>query len=1047
MTVAVAGNIKDGVTIADVAGNLTVESHSDCAVDGAVGCVTTADFKAADMTVAVAGNIKDGVTIADVAGNLTAESHSDCATDGATGCVATNDYKAVDMTKLVEGVVKNGVTIAGVLGDYPSADYPLTGASLVVNDLDDTTFNAKVKSATQFEYFDSAGAHYTGNGDADILAANVADGIDVFGTEGTADLESHSDCTMDGAVGCVTTADFKAADMTVAVAGNIKNGVTIADVAGNLTVESHSDCATDGATGCVATTDYKAVDMTKLVEGVVKKGVSIAGVTGDYPSATYNLSGSTAVADLLQTTFESQAAGGGELEWFSSTGDRKYRAAGSTNITASNIKSGVTIFGVTGNLTVESHSDCATDGATGCVATADYKAVDMTKLVEGNVKDGVTIAGVTGDYPSYTYPLTADTAVADLDHGTFEAKLAGSTEFEWFDRGGGRKYRASGDTDLTAANIKSGVSIWGVTGNLSVESHSDCASDGATGCVATTDYKAVDMTKLVEGNVKKGVSIAGVTGDYPSADYPLPGYDSNVINLYEGSFETRIVSNSAFQWFDYTGVRKFRDPGGDSDIIASNIKSGVTIFGVVGSLTTESHSDCAADGATGCVATADYKAVDMTKLTAANVKKNVSIAGVTGNYPSSTYPLPGENPSVDTLTTANFNSKVTGSGYFEWWGPDGTHMWLTTGDTDIVAGNIKSGANIFGVAGNVTVESHNDCSSDAQVGCITTASYKAANMTNVTAGNVKDGVVIAGITGDYPSSTYPLSGASATADLDSATFNAKVKASTSFEYWNSAGVRQTGAGDADITAAKIKLNVNIFGTIGTYVGEAPDPWDIRTGASINGVSGNLKLNCRNTIVSDRYNYDGSANSIPDVGTTAGTTNDWWDTLEEYNDNRAFPAMNFPAGWTSDNYCDADNFLDLTSDGACDTSGDECIMLDRIQNLMFSETIPSGTEYTWPQAVAYCANLVHGGYSDWRLPTQKELMSAFVHGIRELRTGDGAPDIDEFAHVSMDNQFWSATTVYSTSASEMGIHARMVHLGTGYSTGFLKTDDRWVICVR
>jgi hypothetical protein len=52
--------------------------------------------------------------------------------------------------------------------------------------------------------------------------------------------------------------------------------------------------------------------------------------------------------------------------------------------------------------------------------------------------------------------------------------------------------------------------------------------------------------------------------------------------------------------------------------------------------------------------------------------------------------------------------------------------------------------------------------------------------------------------------------------LDSATFNAKAKVSTAFEYWTSAGVRQTGAGDVDIDATKIKSGVDIFGTTGTY---------------------------------------------------------------------------------------------------------------------------------------------------------------------------------------------------------------------------------------
>ena len=38
--------------------------------------------------------------------------------------------------------------------------------------------------------------------------------------------------------------------------------------------------------------------------------------------------------------------------------------------------------------------------------------------------------------------------------------------------------------------------------------------------------------------------------------------------------------------------------------------------------------------------------------------------------------------------------------------------------------------------------------------------------------------------------------------------------------------------------------------------------------------------------------------------------------------------------------------------------------------------PSSSGYTWQQAVDYCNNLELGGYSDWRIPSCKELYSIF-----------------------------------------------------------------------
>ena len=85
--------------------------------------------------------------------------------------------------------------------------------------------------------------------------------------------------------------------------------------------------------------------------------------------------------------------------------------------------------------------------------------------------------------------------------------------------------------------------------------------------------------------------------------------------------------------------------------------------------------------------------------------------------------------------------------------------------------------------------------------------------TSLSAGNIKSGVTIAGTAGDYPSSSYPLSSASATPDLDNATFNAKIKSSSTFEYWTSEGIYQTSAGNDDIIASNIKAGVTLFGKL------------------------------------------------------------------------------------------------------------------------------------------------------------------------------------------------------------------------------------------
>lgn len=62
----------------------------------------------------------------------------------------------------------------------------------------------------------------------------------------------------------------------------------------------------------------------------------------------------------------------------------------------------------------------------------------------------------------------------------------------------------------------------------------------------------------------------------------------------------------------------------------------------------------------------------------------------------------------------------------------------------IAPGDVALGKTILGIAGSATLESHSNCMADGSVGCVTTNAFKAADMASVTAGNIKAGVTIAG---------------------------------------------------------------------------------------------------------------------------------------------------------------------------------------------------------------------------------------------------------------------------------------------------------------
>ncbi len=502
-----------------------------------------------------------------------------------------------------------------------------------------------------------------------------------------------------------------------------------------------------------------------------------------------------------------------------------------------------------------------------------------------------------------------------------------------------------------------------------------------------------------------------------------------------------------------------------SQLTSGNIKSGVTINGVTGTVN-EAPSNCSSAGQQSCVATGTYFAGT---ACAAN-----SSACYLPTYIVSTQPL--KAISYDAINSS--------------------------------AASIRSGTTLGAVAGTLA-----DCSTDGATGCVTTSSYKSADMTNVMAGNIKSGLTIAGQLGDFPSATYPLTGASATADLDAATFDAKVKSATAFEYWDSSGSRQTGAGDADIATGNIKDMVSIFGTNGNYAGAEPNAWDVRVGTVVNGVTGKLKVNCRNRARTSRYNYDGAGGSIPFTSVATGTSIDYWDTIDDVNNNVAGLPSDLVSGWTNFD-CggveatadDANVWKDITTTGdgatasSCAANSAHCTMKDKITGLHWSKmanfsftnstttnasatlvvsstnglvagmvvagtgipgntyilSVDSGSNLTmsanatasasnvtitvttalWNGAVGYCDGLSYNGATDWRLPTLKELLEAHAHGVRS------AASASWMSEANMSIYFWAATT-----HSTVGGSAWFVALDGGMTTNSLKTAARQVVCVR
>lgn len=129
-------------------------------------------------------------------------------------------------------------------------------------------------------------------------------------------------------------------------------------------------------------------------------------------------------------------------------------------------------------------------------------------------------------------------------------------------------------------------------------------------------------------------------------------------------------------------------------------------------------------------------------------------------------------------------------------------------------------------------------------------------------------------------------------------------------------------------------------------------------------------------------------------------------------------------------------LSTTSDGVtsttCSTNSDHCMFKDKITNVVWSETV--GTSLNFQNAITECDDLNLGSYSDWRLPTQKEWMIAYVHGITSVVSSSFIGNVDD--------NFWSNSTDSFDTSNGLYYVGSSGLIGAG-----AKTSNKDVVCVR
>ena len=263
--------------------------------------------------------------------------------------------------------------------------------------------------------------------------------------------------------------------------------------------------------------------------------------------------------------------------------------------------------------------------------TYDEEVVNAPiNLLPENIKAGVAIAGIMGTYDPQPPEPALETVVATAE--SFPTVVTPSEGYVGLSR-----VTVHSPDNLTAGNIKAGVSIAGIEGTydnstptygMSVRPTTFPQNVYPDKGKAFSDITILKPDNFSAENIKRGVSIAGVTGTYDNTT-PTEEKTSKAT-----SFPVIIEPQSGYALSRATVTAP-------DNLSAENIKRGVGIAGVIGtydnSTPTETKTVQASSFPLDITAT-EGKAMSQVTVTAPeglapeNIASGVTIAGVTGTY-------------------------------------------------------------------------------------------------------------------------------------------------------------------------------------------------------------------------------------------------------------------------------------------------------------------------------------------------------------------------------------------------------------------------------
>lgn len=245
-------------------------------------------------------------------------------------------------------------------------------------------------------------------------------------------------------------------DFGNATAADVTSGKTFTSSAGLKVTGTRT--SSSGSSGSGIDTSDATASASDILSG------KTAYVNGSKITGTIK---SKAAATVTPSTSDQTIASG---QYLSGTQTIK----GDSNLVAGNIKKGTSIFGVTGTLETGSTGIDTSDAT----ATASHILSGKTAYVNGQ-----KITGTMSSKSAATYtPSTSNQTIASGQY------LSGAQTIK-------------GDSNLVASNIKSGVSIFGVSGTYSGSSSSGSGNNNCEAYVITSTSATVSF-KNTSGTIK-----------------------------------------------------------------------------------------------------------------------------------------------------------------------------------------------------------------------------------------------------------------------------------------------------------------------------------------------------------------------------------------------------------------------------------------------------------------------------------------------------------------------------------------------------------------